>query len=390
MRQLEVPASCSLDDLIPVERPDPGEPGAGQVLVRMRAVSLNFRDLLVATGYDRWRPPTGRIPGSDGVGDVVKVRTGVTRFKAGDRVMTTILPNWISGPLTPEKRIGGLGGPAADGVLAELRMMDPEGLVLAPAHLGDEQAATLPTAALTAWHAITRADVLHPGTTILVGGTGGVSLFALQIGVAAGARVLITSKSAEKLARTKVLGAFAGVNYRDRADWADEVLALTDGRGVDLAIDIGGASSLNESVRATAVGGAVGIVGLVGGLMATINLAEILQRNLRLDGIETGSREMLEAMIAWFEQKGIVPIVDRVFPFEESGAALKYLQEVRHMGKVCIAFCRTSAMRGGNHTAFRTSRARRPIREESETRVPVAALTIPFPKHQEDSPCVNC
>jgi NADPH:quinone reductase-like Zn-dependent oxidoreductase len=381
MRQLEVPASCSLDDLIPVERPDPGEPGAGQVLVRMRAVSLNFRDLLVATGYDRWRPPTGRIPGSDGVGDVIKVGTGVTRFKAGDRVMTTILPNWISGPLTPEKRIGGLGGPAADGVLAELRMMDPEGLVLAPAHLGDEQAATLPTAALTAWHVITRADVLHPGTTILVGGTGGVSLFALQIGVAAGARVLITSKSAEKLARTKVLGAFAGVNYRDRADWADEVLALTDGRGVDLAIDIGGASSLNESVRATAVGGAVGIVGLVGGLMATINLAEIFQRNLRLDGIETGSREMLEAMIAWFEQKGIVPIVDRVFPFEESGAALKYLQEVRHMGKVCITFFPTNAMRGGNHTAFRTSRARRPIREESETRMPVAALTIPFTKH---------
>lgn len=355
MRQLEVPASYSLDDLMPVERPDPGGPRSGQVLVRMRAVSLNFRDLLVTTGYDRWRPPTGRIPGSDGVGDVIKVGKGVARFKAGDRVMTTILPNWISGPLTPEKRIGGLGGPAADGVLAELRIMDAEGLVPAPRHLGDEQAATLPTAALTAWHAITRADALRPGATILVGGTGGVSLFALQIGIAAGARVLMTSSSAEKLARMKELGAFAGVNYRDRADWADEVLALTDGRGVDLAIDIGGASSLNESVRATAVGGVVGIVGLVGGLMATINLAEIFQRNLRLDGIETGSREMLEAMIVWFEQKGIVPIVDRVFPFEESGAALKYLQEVRHMGKACITFSPTNAMRGGNHSAFRTT-----------------------------------
>ena len=175
-----------------------------------------------------------------------------------------------------------------------------------------------------------------------------MSLFALQIGIAAGARVLMTSSSAEKLARMKELGAFAGVNYRDRADWADEVLALTDGRGVDLAIDIGGASSLNESVRATAIGGAVGIVGLVGGLMATINLAEIFQRNLRLDGIETGSREMLEAMIAWFEKKRIVPIVDRVFPFEESGAALKYLQEGKHMGKVCITFCPTNAMRRGN------------------------------------------
>lgn len=355
MRQLEVPASCRLEDLIPVERPDPGEPEAGQVLVRMRAVSLNFRDLLVATGYDRWRPPTGRIPGSDGVGDVIRVGKGVTRFKARDRVMTTILPNWISGPLTPEKRIGGLGGPAADGVLAELRTMDAEGLVLAPAHLDDRPAATLPTAALTAWHAITRADALRPGATILVGGTGGVSLFALQIGVATGARVLMASSSAEKLARIRELGAFAGVNYRDRADWADEVLALTDGRGVDLAIDIGGASSLNESIRATAIGGAVAIVGLVGGLMAKINLAEVFQRNLRLDGIETGSREMLEAMIAWFEQKGIVPIVDRVFPFEEAGAALKYLQEGRHVGKVCVTFCPKNAMREASHSAFRST-----------------------------------
>jgi NADPH:quinone reductase-like Zn-dependent oxidoreductase len=374
MRQLEVPASCTLDDLVPLERPDPGDPGVGQVLVRMGAVSLNFRDLLVATGYDRWRPPTGRIPGSDGVGDVIKVGKGVTRFKAGDRVMTTILPNWISGTLTPEKRIGGLGGPAADGVLAELRMMDAEGLVPAPRHLGREQAATLPTAALTAWHAITRADALRPGATILVGGTGGVSLFALQIGIAAGARVLMTSSSAEKLARMKELGAFAGVNYRDRADWADEVLAVTDGRG-DLAIDIGGASSLNESVRATAIGGAVGIVGLVGGLMATINLAEIFQRNLRLDGIETGSREMLEAMIAWFEKKRIVPIVDRVFPFEESGAALKYLREGKHMGKVCITFCPTNAMRRGNHSEGRQLDGRQdsPCKNYS--------LTLPLSKH---------
>lgn len=355
MRQLEVPASYSLDDLVPVERPDPGEPGAGQVLAHMRAVSLNFRDVLVATGYDRWRPPTGRIPGSDGVGDVIKVGTGVTRFKAGDRVMTTILPNWISGPLNPEKRSGGLGGPAADGVLAELLLLGAQGLVLAPAHLDDQQAATLPTAALTAWHAITRADALRPAATILVGGTGGVSLFALQIGLAAGARVLMTSSSTEQLARMKELGAFAGVNYRARTDWADEVAALTDGRGVDLAIDIGGASSLNESIRATAMGGAVGIVGVAGGLMATINLAEVFQRNLRLDGIETGSRDMLEAMIAWFEQQGIVPIVDRVFPFEEAGAALKYLQEGRHVGKVCVTFCPKNAMREASHSAFRST-----------------------------------
>lgn len=338
MRQLEVPATFDLDDLLPVERPDPGNPGPGQVLVRMKAASLNFRDLLVATGHDRWRPPAGRVPGSDGVGEVVMVGEGVTRFQSGDRVMTTILPNWISGTLTPEKRNGGLGGPAANGVLSELLLLNAEGLVKPPRHLSDLQASTLATAALTAWHAITRADALRPDATILVGGTGGVSLFALQIGKAAGARVLMTSSSDEKLERMKALGAFAGVNYRDRPNWAEDIVALTNGRGVDLAIDVGGATSLNESIRATATGGAVGIVGLVGGLVATINLAEIFQRNLRLDGIETGHREMLEAMIAWFEQKGIVPVIDRVFPFDDSKAALKYLQAGHHVGKVCIAF----------------------------------------------------
>ncbi|MFT9073219.1 MAG: NAD(P)-dependent alcohol dehydrogenase [Gluconobacter potus] len=252
--------------------------------------------------------------------------------------MTTILPKWIDGPLTAEKRADGLGGPTADGVLAELRLLDAEGLVSVPLYLSDVQAATLPTAALTAWHAITRSGVLRPGATILVGGTGGVSLFALQVGLAAGARVIVTSSSNDKLDQMKTLGAYAGFNYRDDPAWPDQVVALTQGCGVDLAIDIGGASSLNESIRATAIGGAVAIVGLVGGLQATINLAEIFQRNLRLDGIETGSRAMLEAMLAWFERKEIVPLVDRVFSFDESAAALNYLQAGKHIGKVCIVY----------------------------------------------------
>lgn len=338
MYQIEVPASYNLNELTPVERPDPGQPGPGQVLIRMKAVSLNFRDLMVVTGRDRWMPPAGRVPGSDGVGEVLMVGDGVTRFTPGDRVVTTILPKWINGPLTPEKRIGGLGGPAADGVLAEQLVLDAEGLVLAPRYLSDVQAATLPTAALTAWHAITRADALRPDATILVGGTGGVSLFALQIGLAAGARVIVTSSSNDKIDQMKTLGAYAGVNYCDDTAWADQVVSITQGRGVDLAIDIGGASSLNESIRATAMGGAVAIVGLVGGLQVTINLAEIFQRNLRLDGIETGSRAMLEAMLTWFECKAIIPSVDRVFSFNESAAALNYLQAGGHIGKVCIAY----------------------------------------------------
>ena len=306
--------------------------------MRMVAVALNYRDVMVATGHDRWRPPVGRVPGSDGVGTVERIGNGVTRFAVGDTILTTILPNWVSGPLTEEKRQGGLGGPAKDGVLSELVLLDDEGLVRAPQYLEPVQAATLPTAGLTAWHALTRANVLQPNATILTEGTGGVSLFALQLAVAAGATVIATSSSSEKLARLHALGAVSGINYREQPDFAEAVIALTGGKGVDLAIDIGGASSLNESIRATAMNGTVSIVGLVGGLHARINLAEIFQRNLRLDGIETGSRSMLEAMIIWIEQKRIYPVIDRVFSFDESSAAFRYLHSGKHIGKVCIAF----------------------------------------------------
>jgi NADPH:quinone reductase-like Zn-dependent oxidoreductase len=338
MRQLGVSPTFDLDDLVPVERGTPGAPSVGRVLVRMGAVALNYRDLLVATGYDRWRPPVGRVLGSDGVGTVVEVGPQVTRFKVGDRVMTTILPNWVSGPLTAEKRIGGRGGPGADGVLAEFVLLDAEGVVRAPDYLSDVQAATLPVAALTAWHAITRAGALRPDAKILVEGTGGVSLFALQIAVAAGATVVATSSSADKLERMRSLGATVTVNYRTRNEWGQEVLELTGGAGVDLAIDIGGATTLNESIIATAMNGVVAIVGLMGGLAATLNLAEVFQKNLRLEGIETGSRTLLEEMIEWFAQKRITPMVDRVFSFDDSRSAFRYLQEGRHMGKVCIAF----------------------------------------------------
>lgn len=338
MRELRVPATYDLDDLHPVKRAEPGAPGPGQVLVQMRAVSLNFRDVMVATGHDRWLPPVGRIPGSDGVGTVEAIGAGVTRFAVGDSVLTTILPNWTSGPLTDAKRSGGLGGPAADGVLAERVLLAAEALVRAPCHLDDVQAATLPTAGLTAWHALTRANGLRPDATILVEGTGGVSLFALQLAVAAGAKVIATSSSPAKLARLREMGAIGVINYRDTPDWADAVLDLTEQRGVDLTIDIGGASSLNDSIRATSMNGSVAIVGMIGGLDATINLAEIFQKNLRLEGIETGSRQMLEAMIEWIEEKHIVPIVDRVFRFDESSAAFKHLQSGAHFGKVCITF----------------------------------------------------
>lgn len=338
MRLIDIPESYELNDLIPANREDLPAPRHGQVLINNRAVSLNYRDLLVVTGYSRWRPPAGRIPCSDAVGEVIAVGKNVSRFKIGDRVMTSILPNWREGQLTAAKREGGLGGPAQDGVLASMLLADAESIVAVPDYLSDIEAATLPTAALTAWHAITRASALRSGATILIGGTGGVSIFALQIALAAGARVLMTSGSSEKCEKVIRLGADAAINYRQDPDWSQQIMSLTEGRGVDLAIDIGGASTLNESIRSTAVGGTTSIVGLAGGLQATINLAEIFQRNIQLDGIETGSVRMLEEMLDWFSIKKIKPLVSHTFQFEDSQQAFHALKQGNHIGKICIQF----------------------------------------------------
>lgn len=337
MRVLEASPTFDLADLKPVERPDPPTPGPGQILVRMKAVALNFRDVMVATGHDRWRPPAGRILGSDGVGIVAAIGPDTQRIEVGQRVMTTILPNWISGPLTIEKRSGGLGGPAADGVMAEWALLDAAGVVLAPDYLTDAEAATLPAAALTAWHALTRAGSLRPEATVLVEGTGGVSLFALQLAAAAGARVIATSSSEAKLERLTGLGAAATLNYAKQPEWGAGVIALTDGRGVEHAIDIGGATTLNQSIVSVGMEGVVSIVGLIGGLNAQVNLAEVFQKNLRLDGIETGPRIMLEEMLVWYEAKRLRPLVDKVFVFDDAEAAFRHLQSGRHMGKVCLA-----------------------------------------------------
>ena len=336
MRGLRVPLSHRLDDLAPTQGPVPAQPGPGQVLVQMKALGLNYRDLLVATGHDRWLSPEGRVLGSDGVGYVMAVGPQTDRLRVGDRIITTILPNWVSGPLNAEKRSGALGGPAADGVFAEVVLLSAAGLALAPRYLDDVQAATLPVAALTAWHALTRAGVLRPGAVVLVEGTGGVSTFALQIAAAAGAKVIATSSSESKLKRLRELGAEATVSYRDRPDWGRQVLELTGGRGVDLAIDIGGASTLQQSITAAAAGATVSIVGLVGGLTAQIDLADVFQKNLRLDGIETGSRTMLEEMIAWFETRKLIPVIDSCYSFNDGKRGFIHLRDGGHIGKICL------------------------------------------------------
>ena len=337
MLQVRIPAGFDLDDLTLSEVASPPALARGQALVRMRAVSLNYRDIMVATGFDRWRPPVGRVPCCDGVGTVEQVGEGVTRFTPGETVLTTILPNWVSGPLTEEKGRGGLGGPARDGVLSELVVLDAEGLVRAPKHLEPAQAATLPTAGLTAWHALVRANALRSGVTVLTQGTGGVSLFALQLAASAGAKVIGMSSSAKKLDALLELGAAAVVNYREQPEWSERVIELADGRGVDIAIDVGGAATLPQSIRAVALGGTVSIVGILGGIHVTVDLAEVFQKNIRLDGIETGSRDMLERMIEWIEEHGVRPVVNRTFGFDEVSAAFKHLQSGEHIGKVCIA-----------------------------------------------------
>lgn len=338
MKVVETPASFDIKDLRILERPDPGAPGAGQILVRMSAVALNYRDVMVVQGHDRWLPPAGRIPVSDGVGVVQSVGTGVERVRAGQRVMTTILPKWINGPLTEEKRQGGLGGPAADGVLAQLVLLDAEGVVSPPAYLSDAEAATLPVAALTAWHALTRAGSLRSGANILIQGTGGVSLFALQFAVAAGATVFVISSADDKLDRMRGVGAAGGVNYRTHPDWQVEILRMTAGRGVDHVIDIGGASSLAQSLASVAFDGVISVVGLIGGSKTQIDVAELFQKNVTLHGIETGSRSMLEAMLAWMEGRRIRPIIDRVFAFEDANAAFLRQHAGDRIGKVCISF----------------------------------------------------
>lgn len=336
MRVIEVREPYGCDALQLAERAEPGQPGAGQVLIRVRAVALNYRDLLVARGFDRWRPPPGRVPASDAVGIVEAIGTGVRRVEVGQRVVVAFLPHWIDGPLTPAKLAGALGGATADGVLRELLLVDAESLVAVPEYLTDVEAATLPCAALTAWHAVSRAGTLDPKRTLLVQGTGGVSLFALQFAKAAGASIITTSKSEEKLETAVKLGASYGINYRRHPDWDRAVLDLTDGRGVDHVLDIGGADTINRSIGAVCYEGIVSIIGLIGGLDATLDIGPIFLKNIRIDGVETGSRAMLESMNAFMTQHRIRPVIDRVFDMTDAPAAFRYLDSGAHVGKVCI------------------------------------------------------
>jgi NADPH:quinone reductase-like Zn-dependent oxidoreductase len=317
-----------------VERPVPA-PGPGQVLVRMRAVSLNYRDLLVIDGT--WAPVEPRIPVSDGVGEVVALGAGATRARIGDRVAGIFLPDWTDGPLTADAlRTPSLGGTRTDGVLAEYVAFDERAIVHVPPHLTDVEAATVPLAGVTAWHALIERGRVTADDTVLVQGTGGVSLFALQIARQRGARVLVTSSSDEKLARARALGAADGINYRT-TDWAARALELTNGRGVDLVLETVGGDDVTRALEAVRVGGTIAMVGRLGATTtATIDLFGFVEKNVRFDGVLSGSRAMLEALLAEMAAHAMRPVVDRVFAWDDLPAALDHLARGAHFGKVCV------------------------------------------------------
>jgi NADPH:quinone reductase-like Zn-dependent oxidoreductase len=327
--------SFGFDALQRVDRAEP-KIGPGQVLLKMRAWSLNFRDLMVVKGQYNPKLRMPAIPLSDGVGEVVGVGEGVTRVKVGDRVAGAFMPKWISGEINEAKSRSALGGGGAEGMLAELVAVSAEGVVHVPAHLSDEEAAALPCAAVTAWHALIGEGTLKAGDTVLVQGTGGVSLFALQLARLQGARVIATSSRDDKLARAVQLGASDGINYSTTPKWDERVRELTGGVGVDYVVEVGGAGTLAQSMRAVKIGGQISLIGVLTGGAGQVNPLPILMKNIRVQGIFVGSREMFEAMNRAISQHKMKPVVDRVFGFNEAIEAFRYMESGAHFGKVAI------------------------------------------------------
>jgi NADPH:quinone reductase-like Zn-dependent oxidoreductase len=332
-----------IDALKLVERETP-KPGYGEALVRVRAVSLNYRDLPFVKGLINAEHPRPLIPASDAAGEVVAVGEGVTRVKVGDRVATHF-SNWIGGRATYPLMYGATPGGSYDlslgtphpGVLSEYTRFSAERLVRVPEHLSFEEASTLPVAGITAWSALFVNDApLKAGETVLVQGTGGVAIFAVQLARAAGARVIVTSSSDEKLARAKEIGAHEGINYKKNPAWDVRTLELTGGVGADYIVDVTG-SELARSVNAVRVGGQVSVVGVLAGISAQLELYPLLSKKARLQGIFTGSRDHFEDLNRAVEQHRLRPVVARVFPFAKARDAFAQLESNQFVGKIVIA-----------------------------------------------------
>jgi NADPH:quinone reductase-like Zn-dependent oxidoreductase len=323
-----------IENLKEIERPEP-KVGAGEIIVDMKAASLNYRDLLTVMGKTENKLPL--VPFSDGAGVVKEVGSGVSRVKVGDRVCSVFFQSWLSGPVTAEARSKPLGGPL-EGVLQQRMKLNAEGVLKIPEYLSFEEAATLPCAGLTAWRAIAVEAPVSPGDTVLVQGTGGVSIFALQFAKARGAKVIATSSSDEKLERVKQLGADHGINYKSNPEWEKETLKITDGRGVDVVVEVGGDDTMSKSLEAVRVGGAIIVIGVLGGFTNNIFIPALFSKNARMIGISIGSREQFEEMMKPMADWKMHPVVDKVFPVEKVQDALKLMQAGRHFGKICLKF----------------------------------------------------
>lgn len=315
--------------------PDP-VPAPPDVIVRTRAVALNYRDLVVARGGYQGRVPVGAVPCSDAAGEVVAIGADVSAFRVGDRVTTVFAPDWGEAALSRAALRTTLGAGRAPGVLAELVTLPASALLPMASALTFEEAATLPCAALTAWHALFETGACGAGRCVLTQGTGGVSTFAAQFAHAAGAVVVATSSDNHKLAWLRALGVDEGINYREHPAWGERVRALTaQGEGADLVVEVGGEGSLEQSMRAVRPGGTIALIGTLAG-PAPVNLAPLFLRNIRLQGILVGSREMFSRMNAAIARWQIRPVVDRVFEFESAPDAFAYLASGSHMGKVVV------------------------------------------------------
>jgi NADPH:quinone reductase-like Zn-dependent oxidoreductase len=309
---------------------------AHQVRINIKATSINYRDLLICKGLYNPNLKKPAVPLSDGAGEIVEIGTAVKRAKVGDRVMGAFMPRWISGAPSEELIRLALGGGGDEGMLSQYVDLHEESVVQIPAHLSFEEAATLPCAAVTAWHALFEDDCLKPGQTVLTQGTGGVSLFAIQFAQAAGAHLISTSGSDEKIARLKTMGVTNTINYKEKSGWGKETLKLTGMKGVDHIVEVGGGGTLGESFKAVKIGGHIALIGVLSGPQSEVNPMMILMKAIRLQGVYVGSRSMFEAMNASISLHKIKPIIDRVFDFDDAQNALRYMESAQHFGKIVI------------------------------------------------------
>lgn len=337
MKAYQITQDYSIESLKQVEK-NAAKLLPNEILIQIKAVSLNYRDLLVIKGVDKWKPPVGRIPVSDGVGIVVETGNQVNEVAVNDRVAGLFFPNWMDGKLSAEKLVNSLGGNASDGMLQEYVILKENEVIKVPDYLSNEEAATLPCAAITAWHGLMEKGNIKAGDSVLIQGTGGVSLFSMQFALAAGAEVILLSGSDDKLERAKKMGVNHLINYKSVPQWENEVLKITNGLGAKHIVEVVGSDHINKSIEAVALDGTISVIGIMDGLTGNINTAQLMSKQIKLQGINVGSKEMFLRMNTALEAKKIHPILDSAFSFQDTIDAFKRLESGSHFGKLVITF----------------------------------------------------